>query len=46
VQAGLPVDAVVITADHLQQSLQVWREEHAALRPARAAASPYATARA
>jgi AAA+ superfamily predicted ATPase len=24
VQAGLPVDAVVITAAHLQQSLQVW----------------------
>jgi len=46
VQAGLPVDAVVITAAHLQQSLQVWLEEHAVHRPARSATPPCATPRA
>jgi AAA+ superfamily predicted ATPase len=46
VQTGMPADAVVITAAHLQQSLQVWLEEDAALRPARSAAPPRATAHA
>lgn len=46
VQAGVQAEAVVITAAHLQQSLQIWVEEQAARRPARSASSPRATVRA
>jgi SpoVK/Ycf46/Vps4 family AAA+-type ATPase len=38
VQRDVPADAVVITASHLQQSLQIWLDEHAALRQARSVA--------